>query len=59
MWRFHRNSILDQLRFLLHMNINDTVPDIGSDIRPFAADAGIYIVVEDPVSVAKIPNSDL
>ena len=50
-------SILGPLLFLLY--INDIVIDIGSNIRLFADDISLYIIVEDPVVAANCLNSDL
>ena len=38
------------LLFLLY--INDILSDIGSNIRPFADDTNIFIVVDDPLTAA-------
>ena len=39
--------------------INDVVIDIGSNIRLFADDTSLYIIVNNPNTAAKIINSDL
>ena len=50
-------SILDPLLFLLC--INDIVHDIGSNIRLFADDTSLFIIVDDPVTAAGCINTDL
>ena len=39
--------------------INDIVTDIGSNIRLFADDTSLYIIVDNPNTAAEIINSDL
>ena len=50
-------SILGPLLFLLY--INDIVTDIGSNIRLFADNTSLYIIVDYPNIPAEIINSDL
>ena len=45
------------LLFLIY--INDIVTDIGSNIRVFADDTSLYIVVDDPITAANCLNVDL
>ena len=50
-------SILGPLLFLLY--INDIVHDIGSNIRLFADDTSLFIIVEDAITSAACLNNDL
>ena len=50
-------SILGPLLFLLF--INDIATDIGSNIRLFADDTSLFIIVENPDTAAELLNLDL
>ena len=50
-------SILGRLLFLLF--INDIVTDMDSNIRLFADDTSLYIIVDNPTTAAKLLNLDL
>ena len=52
-----QGSILGPVLFLLF--INDIVCDISCNIRLFADDTSLYIVVEDEYATAELMNSDI
>ena len=52
-----QGSVLGPLLFLLF--INDIVLDIGSNIRLFADDTSLYIIVDNPITAANCLSIDL
>ena len=52
-----QGSVLGRLLFLLY--INDIVNDIGSNVRLFADDTSLFIIVDDHVIAADCINADL
>ena len=54
-----QGSILGPYFFIMLIKFNDIVKEIHSDIRLFADDTSLYIIVGFPDSAAQILNLDL
>ena len=52
-------EVFDCVSFLFLIYINDIVNDIHANIRLFADDTSLYIIVDEPIQASTVLNTDL
>ena len=52
-------EVFDWVSFLFLIYINDIVNDIHANIRLFADDTSLYIIVDEPIQASTVLNTDL
>ena len=58
-WQFIRAGVLQGSILVVLLYINDIVADIHSCVRLFADATSLYIIVDNPISAAKMTYTDL